>query len=195
MSFFTICYNLAVACWLGGSALFTVLLTPILFAAYSRDMAGHIVGVLFPGYFRWGLVCGTVALLCRVMLRGRFALVSCLVISLMLAMVAGQAFVVTPRAADLKKEIGSFASTSPDHPLRIRFRTLHGISMAANVAVIAGGALLVLLASIPAGSGPGQRRDVPSVATVMADTEQQGRAAPARKRSAQGDEPGPDNHG
>ena len=74
MHLLTACYNLAIGCWLGGAALFTFLLTPALFASYSRDLAGNIVGVLFPGYFRWGLACGAVALLCRIALRGRFAL-------------------------------------------------------------------------------------------------------------------------
>ena len=63
MYLLTICYNLAVSCWLGGATLFTFLLTPMLFAGYSRDLAGNIVGLLFPGYFRWGLACGAVALL------------------------------------------------------------------------------------------------------------------------------------
>lgn len=145
----TVCYHLAVGCWLGGAALFTFLLTPAIFAAYSRDLAGNIVGLLFPGYFRWGLACGVVALLCRVVLRGRFAVASCLLIVLMLALTTVQAFVVEPRAASLKQEIGSFATTPPDHPLRIQFRKLHGLSMAANLAVIVGGVVLVVLASFP----------------------------------------------
>ena len=57
-----ILYRLAVACWLGGATLFTFVLTPSIFKAYNRDMAGGIVGVLFPGYFKWGLACGVVAL-------------------------------------------------------------------------------------------------------------------------------------
>ena len=168
MPLFTVCYNLAVACWLGGSALFTLLLTPILFASYSRDMAGHIVGLLFPGYFRWGLACGVVALMCRIVLRGRFAVVSCLLIGLMLATVAGQAFVVEPRAAAIKQEIGSFEATPLDHPRRIRFRKLHAVSMAANLAVIVGGAVLVLLASISV-TGQIGRRDEQEAASKAAE--------------------------
>lgn len=161
MHLLTACYNLAIGCWLGGAALFTFLLTPALFSAYSRDLAGNIVGVLFPGYFRWGLACGAVALLCRIALRGRFALASCLLIGMMLAFTAGQALIVEPRAAALKKEIGSFATTPQDHPLRVQFRKLHGLSMAANLAVIVGGVALVLLASLPAGN-PDGRREIPA---------------------------------
>ena len=58
-----IVYRLAIACWLGGVAMFTTVLTPTIFKAFPRDVAGGIVGVLVPGYFRWGMVCGALALL------------------------------------------------------------------------------------------------------------------------------------
>ncbi len=170
MHLLTACYNLAIGSWLGGAALFTFLLTPTLFASYSRDLAGNIVGVLFPGYFRWALACGTVALLCRIALRGRFAQASCLIIGLMLALTAGQAFVVEPRAAALKQEIRSFETTPTDHPLRVRFRKLHGLSMAANLAVIVGGVALVLLASIPP-VAPEGRRETPAAISSPAQSE------------------------
>jgi uncharacterized membrane protein len=113
-------------------------------------MAGGIVGVLFPGYFRWGLACGAVALLCQIINRGRFAIASAVIITVMLALTSIQAFVLEPRAAELKQSIASFETTPKDDPFRVQFRKLHGISMAANLAVIAGGAVLVLLASMPA---------------------------------------------
>jgi hypothetical protein len=147
MNFLTLLYNLAISCWLGGAALFTFLLTPILFASYSRDIAGGIVGILFPGYFRWGLACGAVALICQVCNRGRFALASLCIITGLLALTAVQAFVIEPRAAALKQSIVSFETTPADHPLRLQFRKLHGLSMAANLAVIAGGVVLVILST------------------------------------------------
>ena len=156
MHLLTILFNLAVSCWLGGAALFTFILTPKLFAAYSRDLAGNIVGLLFPGYFRWGLACGAVALLCQLVNRGRFAVASLLIIVLMLLLTATQAFVIEPRAAELKQSIASFETTPKDDPIRMQFRTLHGLSMAANLAVIVGGLALVILASLPA-SGTAQK--------------------------------------
>jgi hypothetical protein len=146
----TTLYHLALSCWLGGAALFTFVLTPTLFAAYSRDLAGNIVGLLFPGYFRWGLACGAVALLCQLINRGRFAVASLLLIVTMLILTSVQAFVIEPRAAELKRSIASFETTPKDDPLRVQFRTLHGISMAANLAVVVGGVILVILASMPA---------------------------------------------
>jgi hypothetical protein len=139
--------------------LFTFLLTPLLFASYSRDIAGGIVGTLFPGYFRWGLACGGVALLCQIVHRGRFAIASLLIITIMLALTVVQTFVLEPKAALLKSSIVSFETTPTDHPLRAQFRKLHGISMAANLAVIAGGIILVILSSSPAPGTAGRDSD------------------------------------
>ena len=157
MKILTFCYHLAVSCWLGGATLFTFLLTPILFRVYARDLAGGIVGALLPAYFRWGLACGVVALVCRLLVRGRFTLVAACILCLMLALTTVQATVLEPRAAALKRDIPSFVTTPAEHPLRVQFRRLHAWSMAANLAVIGGGALLILLSTL---SPPGlERRD------------------------------------
>ncbi|MCK9296919.1 MAG: DUF4149 domain-containing protein [Desulfobulbaceae bacterium] len=140
-----ILYRLAVACWLGGATLFTFVLTPSIFKAYNRDMAGGIVGVLFPGYFKWGLACGVIALVALFFSTARHRTAAAVIIALMLAITAGQALVIEPRAAALKKEIPSFVTTPPDDPLRAKFRKLHGISAAGNLAVIGGGIALVIL--------------------------------------------------
>lgn len=138
-------YRLAVAGWLGGAALFTFVLTPTLFRALNRDQAGAIVGHLFPGYFRWGLACGAVALATLAWARIDRKRLAFSLLVVMLAITAGQAFVIEPRAAALKREIPSFETTPADHPLRAEFRKLHGLSAAGNLAVIGGGVGLLLL--------------------------------------------------
>jgi len=145
MQIATIVYRLAIACWLGGVALFTTTLTPTLFKAYSRDMAGGIVGILFPGYFRWGLACGAISLATLALARGRHTVASAVIIVVMLVITAGQAFIIEPRAAELKKAIPSFEATPADNPARVRFRKLHGVSAIANLAVLGGGIALVVL--------------------------------------------------
>lgn len=168
MRFIAVLYNLAVGCWLGGAALFTFVLTPKLFGVFSRDLAGTIVGQLFPGYFRWGLACGTVAVICQLINRGRFAIATLAILGAMLLLTSIQAFVIEPRAAELKQAIVSFETTPKDAPLRVQFRTLHGISMAANLAVVVGGVLLVLLASLPStGATPRPAGDGKSVEQRM----------------------------
>ena len=145
MSFVTVLYRLALAFWVGGVALFTFVLTPILFKTQPRDLAGKIVGVLFPGYFRWGLACGAVALVCLLLQRGRHFVPALAFLVLMLAATSYQALVIEPKAAALKEQIGSFETTPKEDPLRREFARLHGISAACNLAVFVGGVVLIVL--------------------------------------------------
>ena len=145
MQIVTIIYHLAVSLWLGGAALFTFVLTPMLFRNESRDTAARIVGLFFPGYFRWGVACGVVALICRIILAGKGQLASAVIIAVMLALSSIQAFYIEPRAAEIKRQIVSFEKSSKDDPLRRQFSKLHGVSAVCNLSVIVGGVVLVIL--------------------------------------------------
>lgn len=145
MKYVGMLYQLAIAFWAGGYALFTFVLTPMLFKAENRDSAGRIVGILFPGYFRWGLACGAVALLCRLVMRGGRLEIITGILVVMLSITAFQAFHVEPKAAEIKRGIASFETTPKDDPLRREFSRLHGISAVCNLTVIVGGIVLVLL--------------------------------------------------
>ena len=145
MMYLDMLYRLAISLWAGGNAIFTLMLTPILFKTESRDIAARIVGNLFPGYFRWGVACGMVALICRLAGRGFTPKLPVVVLALMLCVTLFQALYVEPRAAELKREIGSFETTSKEHPLRKDFSKLHGVSAVCNLGVLAGGVLLVVL--------------------------------------------------
>ncbi len=138
-------YQLAITLWAGGNAIFTLLLTPILFKTESRDTAARIVGNLFPGYFRWGLACGVTALICRLAGKGFTARLPLILLVFMLAVTSFQSFYLEPRIAGLKQQIGSFETTPKDHPLRREFSRLHGVSAVCNLAVLAGGVTLVVL--------------------------------------------------
>lgn len=138
-------YRLAIALWVGGNALFTSVLTPLLFKSEARDTAARIVGTFFPAYFRWGLACGGAALLCRLLARGRGIDLAAIILVVMLAVTAVQSFYVEPRAAALKQEIGSFETTPKEHPLRREFSRLHAVSAICNLAVLGGGVVLVLM--------------------------------------------------
>jgi hypothetical protein len=145
MQIVSIIYRLAVSLWLGGASLFTFVLTPLLFRNESRDTAARIVGLFFPGYFRWGVACGVVALICRIILSGNGVAVPAVILAVMLTLCSIQAFYIEPRAADLKRQIVSFETTPKDHPLRREFSKLHGVSAVCNLSVIAGGVVLVVL--------------------------------------------------
>ena len=108
MRYFDMFYRLSISMWAGGSAIFTLLLTPILFKTEGRDTAARIVGNLFPAYFKWGLACGAVALLCRLLGTSGISRVPAGMLIVMLVVTSFQAFYVEPKAAELKQQIGSF---------------------------------------------------------------------------------------
>ncbi len=145
MQFLAILSRLAIALWVGGASLFTFILTPIIFKKFPRDQAGVIVGHLFPAYFRWGLVCGLLALITRVILKGKDGSAATIILVIMLCLTSFQAFYIEPRAVELKKEIASFETTAKDHPARKAFGKLHGISAVCNLTIIAGGIALIVL--------------------------------------------------
>lgn len=145
MQIIPVIYRLAVSFWVGGAAIFTFVLTPIIFKANDRDTAGKIVGTLFPGYFKWGLACGSVALASLLIMRGKNFVPVILILVLMLSLTSFQAFFIEPRAAAIKKDIPSFITTPKDHPLRREFSRLHAVSAVCNLTVIGGGVLLVFL--------------------------------------------------
>lgn len=145
MQYVDMLYRLAVGLWAGGNAIFTLMLTPILFKTESRDVAARIVGNLFPSYFRWGLACGVIALVCRLAGRGLDFKLPVILLAVMLAVVSFQAFYVEPHAAELKRQIGSFETTNKEHPLRKEFSKLHAVSAVCNLTVLVGGVILVVL--------------------------------------------------
>src|SRR5271157_667978 len=55
-------YNIVLALWVGGMAIFTFLITPIVFKAFPRDMASAIVDKLFPLYFPYILILSVLTL-------------------------------------------------------------------------------------------------------------------------------------
>jgi hypothetical protein len=142
----TFLYRLSIACWLGGTSLFTFVLTPTIFKSFNRDMAGKIVGFLFPGYFKWGLACGVIAL-ATIFLSSpiKHKTISAIIIAVMLAITSVHAFVIEPEAKALKNKIPSFETTPQNDPLRVQFRRLHGVSAASNLVVIGGGIVLIAL--------------------------------------------------
>jgi hypothetical protein len=137
--------RLALSFWVGGATLFTFVLTPIIFKVNDRDSAGKIVGTLFPGYFKWGLACGIVALATSLLVRGKNFMPVLVLLIFMISLTAFQAFSIEPRAAIIKKEIPSFVTTPKEHPKRREFSRLHAISAVCNLAVIGGGVLLIIL--------------------------------------------------
>jgi uncharacterized membrane protein len=145
-------YLLVLGIWTGGIFMFTFVVTPVIFKAFDRDLAGSIVGRLFPGYFFF--VLAAVALAAALLFfawsartgtafRASLVLV---VIALFLALYTN--FSLHPRMQSIKQEIASFESVPSDHPFRQTFRKLHVQSAVLNLMLLVDGVALLALATL-----------------------------------------------
>jgi uncharacterized membrane protein len=141
-------YRLALSLWVGGMALFTFIVTPVIFRTQGRDAAGKIVGAIFPLYFRYGLVLAAVALLTRMVAGEAFhgvrQWVGTLLILTALLLTGYQAYGLTPQMEQVKRSVPSFEAAPPDDPARKEFSRLHGISMVVNLVILLEGAALIV---------------------------------------------------
>jgi hypothetical protein len=150
-SWFTL-YNLILALWVGGIAAFTFIVTPVIFRSFGRDLAGKIVGELFPGYFLYNLVLAALALLLFFVVAGEpsktpyrlslFLLTAALIINVFIV------FKLHPDTVQVKQAVTSFERESPDSPMRKRFATLHAVSAVLNLLLLADGAALLAVAPL-----------------------------------------------
>ncbi|MGE5892937.1 MAG: DUF4149 domain-containing protein, partial [bacterium] len=116
--------------------------------AHGRDMAGKIVGHLFPFYFLYNLCLSGIALF-LVFLMGRTTKWASIIAMVLLitAVVINIVHIVyfLPKMEDLKTGIASFETTPKDHPLRQQFNRLHGISAILNLSLLVEGIALLVL--------------------------------------------------
>jgi uncharacterized membrane protein len=141
-------YNLILALWVGGMAIFTFIVTPVIFRSYPRDQAGEIVGRLFPGYFLYNLLLAALVLILFFIVANdqskftyRLTLV-CVVTAVLINLFI--VFKLHPDAVRVKQQVTSFERESPDSPARKQFRKLHGISAVLNLALLAEGIVLLV---------------------------------------------------
>lgn len=150
--FFFSVYNLVLALWVGGVALFTFIATPVIFRSFGRDMAGEIVGKLFPGYFFYNLVLAALALSLFFLLNAdRTALtfrLSLFLLATALVINGYTVFKLHPQMQQVKQEIASFEKEPAESAARKKFRSLHGASAVLNLLHLAGGVTLLVVSPL-----------------------------------------------
>ena len=144
------CYDMVLALWVGGIAIFTFIVTPAIFRSFGKDQAGEIVGKLFPGYFTYTLVLTLLALFLFLLAARDTVLpayrlsLSLLLLSLAIALFV--AFWVHPATVDVKKTIPSFEREAAESPARKRFSRLHALSASLNLLLLVDGIVLLVVA-------------------------------------------------
>jgi len=144
-------YNLVLALWIGGISIITFIVTPVIFRSFGRDMAGEIVGKLFPSYFLYTLLLSVLALILflgsQLSLRKSAHAWSLLLIAVAIILNLFVSFKLHPEIKKIKQEIPSFEAAQ-DSPLKKKFRQLHGVSAILNLILLADGAALLLISTV-----------------------------------------------
>jgi hypothetical protein len=142
-------YNLILALWVGGMAIFTFIVAPAIFRSFGRDTASAIVDKLFPGYFLYTLILAALAFITFFAVAGDqdkpAARLSFVLLIMALVINAYVAFKLHPDAIKAKRQIISFERESPDTPARKEFARLHAASAVLNLLVLADGIALLLV--------------------------------------------------
>ena len=140
-------YTFVLALWVGGMALFTFIVTPVIFRSFGRDLAADVVGRLFPGYFVYNLALAGAALLLFFLAAGvRSGSPSRASLVLLVAALLVNTYItfkLHPAIVQVKQQVASFEAETPDLDARKRFRRLHAVSAVLNIAVLTDGAALL----------------------------------------------------
>ncbi len=148
---------LCLSLWLGSDVFLSFVVAPGAFSVLSaRDQAGAFVGFALGRLHFFGVLCGIVFLVARLIRLRMFtrpdqigaSLVTpaALAVVLMIALTVASQHGVTSRLARLRSEMGSIEKTPAESPLRIEFDKLHRLSVRLEGGVLlAGLAALILL--------------------------------------------------
>lgn len=134
---------LALSLWLGSDVFLSFVVAPGAFRVLgSRDAAGAMVGFALGRMHLFGVTCGIVLLLARLVRMRTFAsfvapVALCVV--LMIALTLASQVGVSPRMATLRVQMGSMQATAQDSPLLAEFARLHRISVSLESGVLLAG--------------------------------------------------------
>lgn len=131
---------LTLCVWVGGIVFFSFIGAPAIFKNLPREMAGAVVGAIFPKYWIMGYVCSLTLLATLIyIVKGNFdafkVQIGILAVAVALAFVSGM--VIGAKARDIKAQMNAEQNTEKREALHKDFGKMHGISALVNVAVLA----------------------------------------------------------
>lgn len=138
---------LAVVAWIGGIVFFSFIASPSVFKLLPRELAGQVVGDIFPKYHLLGYISCIVALGCLLGLRqlgtrqavGRAAFI----IALMGMVQVTMGMVIGPQVTTARDAAKTAPAGSEQDRLEKKFRSLHAVSMIFNLLLLILGLVFV----------------------------------------------------
>lgn len=143
-----------VAGWLGAVVLFGAIVAPAAFAVLpSRTLAGALVGRILPALFISGMMVGALVAVSARGAAGRRRVGRLITGGLLVASCIVAHFVIGGRIEGVRASAGASLDELPtNHPLRVTFGRLHGLSVAGlGLAALAAVSSLAFLGGAPTG--------------------------------------------
>ncbi|MBI5638746.1 MAG: DUF4149 domain-containing protein [Nitrospinae bacterium] len=139
MAYVKYIHLLTLCVWVGGMVFFSFIGAPAIFKHLTRDMAGTVVGAIFPKYWMMGYVCsllllGTLFYIAKGNVSAFKMQFGILAVAVALSFVSGM--VIGVKARDIKAQMNAEQNAEKREALHKEFGRIHGISAITNMAVL-----------------------------------------------------------
>ncbi len=141
---------LSLAVWVGALIFFTFFAAPSIFKVLPRELAGEVVGDMFPKYWMIGYVAGLLSLsslLAISFIEKGFPAARVILLTVMTGVTFYSGLVVAPKAHEMRIEVRAAKETVEKEAIEKDFKRMHAISAALNMAVIVSGVIVIYLMS------------------------------------------------
>lgn len=136
--------------WVGGMIFFSFIAAPAIFKVLPREIAGDVVGEIFPKYWMVGYICG-IASLATIVLLSLMDMVYPWIRIGLLALMCGLSFysgmAVGAKAVKVKAEIRKTDDPSKKEKLRAEFKIIHRESAILNAMILILGLIVLFITS------------------------------------------------
>lgn len=143
---------ISIVVWVGMLVFFTFFVTPAVFQALPRDMAGDVVARIFPKYWAMGYIAGILSLASLIgisFIEKGFPAARIILLAMMTALTFYSGLVIWPEAKAVRAQMSEVKGTDQARfeELSGEFKKLHSESYVMNMVVMAAGVVFVFFTS------------------------------------------------
>ncbi len=139
---------LSIVIWVGMLVFFSFFVAPSIFRMLPKELAGDLIGDIFPRYWLIGYIAGVSALLSLIIISSMekaFPAASILLLTVMTAITFYSGLAVASKAREIKMKIRAVNDPVEKEALTKDFRKLHRKSATLNIIVIVTGIVLIFI--------------------------------------------------
>ena len=141
-------YLMALIIWIGSIIFFSFFGAPSIFKVLDRELAGRVVGDIFPKYWMIGYICSATVLGTLLLLR-KFGTANTtariIIVSVMIIVVYITGLGIGTKAKRIKAQMYATDDTVEREEIRKKFMKIHGVSMSMNMTVLLLGLITIFI--------------------------------------------------